>query len=121
VEVQIFREREFLYGRRGQPMSWPSMKPMDESPKTVEGDIVVTRVAHHYALGRVTADGRTQTSVGAVNDRSGALHRACILAGDDHRVFLCELAGPGGVWVQIDCDEGFEAQGGERRYKPRPL
>ena len=90
---------------------------MDESPKTRErypyrhvsdmreGDIVVTRVAHHYALGRVNADRHTQTPIEALNHRADALSRACVLAGEDHRVFLYELGGPRAPWVQVKCDE----------------
>jgi hypothetical protein len=65
------------------------------SRRMFEGDIVVTRVARHYSLGRVNADRRTQTPVKAQEDRSDALSRACVLAGAAHGVFLHELAGPG--------------------------
>ena len=85
-----------------------------------EGDILVTRVAHHYALGRLNADCRTQTAVEAQNQRTDALSRACELAGADHHVFLCELAGPGaGDYIDIDCAEPDNH--GERRFKPRAL
>jgi hypothetical protein len=89
-----------------------------------EGDIVVTRVAHHYALGRLNADHRTQTPIEAQDHRGDALRRACELAGADHHVFLCELAGPGD-YIDVNCAEVVEAKSlnrsphGERRSKPR--
>jgi hypothetical protein len=85
------------------------------------GDIVVTRVARHYALGRIGLDLKTQTAVETQNARSDALNRACVLAGTDHRVFLCELAASSNL-VQISCSEGFDPTcvHGERRIKSRP-
>jgi hypothetical protein len=70
--------------------------------KMREGDIVVTRVAHHYALGRVNADLGTQTPVDTQDHRADALRSACVLAGD-HRVFLYELAGPSAPCIRITC------------------
>jgi hypothetical protein len=67
-----------------------------------EGDIIVTRVVHHYALGRVNADHQTQTPIETQNLRADALCRACLLAGADHRVFLYDLAGPGARGVPVD-------------------
>ena len=90
----------------------------------VAGDIIVSRVAHHYALGRLNADLRTQTPMEAQDHRSDALRRACVLAGTDRRVFLYELAGPGDC-VHINCSEAFEpgrlnsVVHGERRFKRR--
>jgi hypothetical protein len=89
-----------------------------------EGDIVVTRVAHHYALGRLNADHRTQTPIEAQDHRADALRRACALAASDHHVFLCELAGPGD-YIDVNCAQVVEPKGlnrgthGERRSKPR--
>jgi hypothetical protein len=67
-----------------------------------EGDIVVTRVVRHYSLGRVTADGRTQTPIESLSGRAAALRRACLLAGADHRVFILENAGTA-TYSQFDC------------------
>jgi hypothetical protein len=67
-----------------------------------EGDIVVTRVARHYSLGRLTADGRTQTPIESLNGRSSALRRACLLAGADHRVFILEKPGTA-AYRRFDC------------------
>jgi hypothetical protein len=72
-----------------------------------EGDIVVSRVAHHYALGRVTGDLETQTPIETHNSRAEALKRACALAGADHRVFFYKLAGPCSC-VQIACPESAD-------------
>ena len=85
----------------------------------LEGDIVVTRVARHDALGRMTADLHTQTPVDTQNTRSDAVALACLLAGADHRVFLYELAGAGQC-VQINCDTVDKIRfHGERRLKTR--
>jgi hypothetical protein len=68
-----------------------------------EGDIVVTRVARHFAIGRVNADNQTQTPIETQNFRSDALGRACRLAGPDHQVFLYDLAGSAARGVPVDC------------------
>jgi len=90
--------------------------------KRLEGDIVVTRVARHYALGRLNADLKTQTPVETQDARSDALRRACVLAGADCRVLLYERA-CSGHYIQIDCSESFDPNRihGERRIKSRPL
>ena len=67
-----------------------------------EGDIVVTRVGRHYSLGRLKADGQTQTPIESLNGRSAALSRACLLAGGDHRVFILEKPGTA-AYRQVDC------------------
>jgi hypothetical protein len=72
-------------------------------PDVREGDIIVTRVARHYALGRVNVDHRTQTPLATENDRVDALRRACILAGAAHRTFLYDLAGSSGLCLEINC------------------
>jgi hypothetical protein len=98
--------------------------PHADLREMVVGDIVVTRVARHYALGRLNADLRTQTPIETHDHRTDALRRACVLAGADRRVFLYELAGPGD-YVQINCAEAFEFDRlnkvvhGERRHKSR--
>jgi hypothetical protein len=71
-------------------------------PKMREGDIVVTRVGRHYSLGRVKADGQTQTPVESLSGRSAALSRACLLAGAGHRVFILEKTGSAD-YSQFDC------------------
>jgi hypothetical protein len=69
--------------------------------KIQEGDIVVTRVARHFALGRVNADLTTQTP-------TDALRSACVLAGDHRRIFLYELAGPSARGIRITCCDSDE-------------
>lgn len=67
-----------------------------------EGDIVVTAVADHYAIGRMTADGKTQESLGSQQSCAAALELACALAGATHRVFLYGSAGSN-VYLPVDC------------------
>jgi hypothetical protein len=67
-----------------------------------EGDIVVTAVAEHYAIGRMKADGKTQDSLGSQPTRAEALQPACALAGATHRVFLYESAGSN-AYLPFDC------------------
>jgi hypothetical protein len=67
--------------------------PSREDRRIREGDIVVTAVADHYAIGRMTMNGETQESLGAERTRAEALQRACALAGTAHRVFLYWGAG----------------------------
>jgi hypothetical protein len=74
------------------------------APQMREGDIVVTRVVHHYSLGRVKTDGKTQTPIEVQSGRSDALSRARALAGADHRVFLYNKTGSG-VCIQINGHE----------------
>jgi hypothetical protein len=85
---------------------WP--KPDHDQDRCLplmrEGDIVVTRVARHYALGRVQSDRSTQTPVEAQERRSDALGRACVLAGADHQVFLYDNAG-NSACILINCQE----------------
>jgi len=67
-----------------------------------EGDIVVTAVADHYAIGRMTADGRTQESLGSRQTHGAALDLACTLAGATQRVFLYGSAGTN-AYLPVDC------------------
>ena len=67
-----------------------------------DGDIVVTRVGNHYSLGRLTADGKTQTPLEQQTHRPHALRRACLLAGADHQVFILEKSGSA-AFGQFDC------------------
>jgi hypothetical protein len=59
----------------------------------LEGDMVVTAVAGHYAIGQMTADGTTQESLGSRPTRAAALEEACALAGAKHQVFLYPSTG----------------------------
>ena len=69
-----------------------------------EGDIVVTAVAEHYAIGRTTRDGKTQESLGSQQTRAKALRLACALAGTTHRVFIYGSAGTNN-YLPVDCAE----------------
>jgi hypothetical protein len=75
-----------------------------------EGDIVVTSVARHYVVGRVTADRRTQVPIEAQAHRADALSRACLLAVADQRVFLVDHAGRSAS-IRYDCSHPL---GGKR-------
>ena len=74
------------------------------APTLQEGDIVVTRVARHFNLGRINADQQPQTSLESHNDRATAISRAVVLAGATHRAFLYDKPGRGGAWSQIQGD-----------------
>jgi hypothetical protein len=54
----------------------------------LEGDIVVTAVAHHFSIGRVQADGKHQEALASELVCSEALNRARLIAGPTHRVFM---------------------------------
>ena len=73
------------------------MKRAEAAPSTREsfrkGDVIVTAVAHHYAVGRIQADGRTQEHLASEKDRARALALACQFAHAAHRVFLYQSAG----------------------------
>jgi hypothetical protein len=75
---------------------------MGPRSRMLAGDIVVTRVAHHY--GRLKADGLIQTPLEQRMRRTDALIRACQLAGPGRRVFILENAGSGS-YKQFDCAE----------------
>jgi hypothetical protein len=57
------------------------------------GDIIVTAVSHHYAIGRMRADGMTQDHLASEKNQRLALAHACEIAGTIHRVFLYRSAG----------------------------
>ena len=69
--------------------------PPQDDPVTVEveGDIVVTAVAGLHAIGRVSADGRTQALIEAHTDRPTGIARAYRFAGRDKRVFVSRGVG----------------------------
>ena len=79
------------------------MRRIRGDSSSIEGDIVVTPVAGHYAIGCVTAGGTTQSIVETQPDLTTALQRACKLAGDDHRVFLAHSNRS--TSVLVDCTE----------------
>jgi len=70
----------------------------------LKGDIVVTAVGDHYAIGRLKADGKTQEFLGWQQNRAVALKQACDLARVNHRVFLYPRAGASD-YRPFDCAE----------------
>ena len=72
-------------------------------PAMREGDIVITRVAHHYSLGRISADNQTQTSLESHDHRAEAIRRACAVAGADQQVFIYEEA-ESTAHVLVNCE-----------------
>src|SRR5882672_3072701 len=58
-----------------------------------EGDIIVTAVGDHYAIGRLKANGEMQEYLQSQPNRAVALKQACALAGANHRVALYPSAG----------------------------
>jgi hypothetical protein len=62
-----------------------------------DGDIIVTAVGEHYAIGRLKADGEMQEYLQSQEDRGVPLRQACALAGTNHRVFLY----PRGTTVRV--------------------
>jgi hypothetical protein len=67
------------------------------------GDIIVTPVGRHYAIGRIkTADRILEEPIATERDRESALALACRLAGSTHRVFLWTTA-THRTLAQVDC------------------
>jgi hypothetical protein len=88
---------------------------MTDDPFYRPGDIVVTPVASHYAIGRIAADGTTQEFLGSQQNRAEALTQARAQAGATHRVLLYPSAGKAG-YLPVDCAKMFKSPttGGER-------
>jgi len=76
-----------------EPLKKSDRRGRSEAHNILRGDIIVTAVAGHYAIGQMTADGATQESLGSLPQLAGALERACALAGAKHQVFLYPNAG----------------------------
>jgi hypothetical protein len=70
-----------------------------------EGDIIVTPVAHHYAIGRIKAEGGgTQEHLASERDRAVALALACKFAGAGHRMFVFKSP-EDSTFALFDCKE----------------
>ena len=54
----------------------------------VAGDVVVVKVAAHYHVGRVDAEGKPWVSIEAVDRLADAMTLACGLVSGSQRVFL---------------------------------
>jgi hypothetical protein len=90
--------------RQGKPArKMPVGRPHGDRTM-LEGDILVTAVGKHYALGRLKADRNTQEHLGWQLDRTEAVKQACALAGANHRVFLYEGADTSD-YLPFDCAE----------------
>jgi hypothetical protein len=72
----------------------------------VAGDIVVTKVAHHYQVIRVMLQGEPSVSVRVVDREADALTLACRLIRARQRVFLYAL-GSKPKHILIDCAHRF--------------
>ena len=80
-----------------------------------EGDIIVTAVGEHYAIGRLKGHGEMQEYLQSQRNRTVALRQACAQAGANHRVFLYPSAGIPD-YRPVDCAEVIKARttGGRR-------
>ena len=79
----------------GEPTRTPGRHP-------AEGDVVVTKVANHYHVGRVQAEGKPWASIEATDRLADALALACGLTTGSQRVFLYARSGLLHR-VEIDC------------------
>jgi hypothetical protein len=69
----------------------------------VTGDVVVTKVAEHYHVGRVQAEGTPSVSIQQVDRLGDALTLACqLVTGSRRRVFLNDRVDRL-HYVEIDC------------------
>jgi hypothetical protein len=89
--------------QRPEPMKTGDARPSTNG-RFRKGDIIVTAVAHHYAIGRIGANGRTQEHLGSEKDRTLALALACQFARAAHRVFLYQAAGDS-TFALCDCQK----------------
>jgi hypothetical protein len=83
-------------------------KPGRPRGRPREGDIIVTAVGEHYAIGRLKADRDTQEYLQSQENRAVALQQACAQAGAKHRVFLYPSAGASD-YLQVDCAKVFKS------------
>jgi hypothetical protein len=70
--------------------------------RPVAGDVVVTKVANHYHVGRVEAEGKPLASIQAMDRFADALALACRLVSGSQHVFLYDR-GDRPHYVEIDC------------------
>ena len=80
------------------------MKQGRDRVRPDEGDIIVTAVGDHYAIGRLKANGEMQEYLQSQRNRTVALRQACAQAGGKHRVFLYPSAGIPD-YLPVDCAE----------------
>jgi hypothetical protein len=89
------------------------MKQSRDRVRPGEGDIIVTAVGEHYAIGRLKANGDMQEYLQSQRNRIVALRQACAHAGATHRVFLYPSAGIPD-YLPVDCAEVIKSTGGKR-------
>jgi len=91
------------------------MKQGRDRVRPGEGDIIVTAVGAHYAIGRLKANGDRQEYLQSQRNRVVALRQACAQAGATHRVFLYPSAGIPD-YRPVDCAEVVKSRttGGKR-------
>ena len=91
------------------------MKQSRDRVRPGEGDIIVTAVGEHYAIGRLKANGEMQEYLQSQRNRTVALRQACAQAGGKHRVFLYPSAGIPD-YLPVDCAEVVKSRttGGKR-------
>jgi hypothetical protein len=82
---------------------------MDQGTRPRVGDIIVTAVGEHYAIGRLKANGEMQEYLQSQRNRRVALRQACVQAGAKHRVFLHPTAGTPN-YRPVDCAEVIKAR-----------
>ena len=66
------------------------------------GDVVVTRVAGHYHVGRVQEDWEPYAKIASISSRVDALDLACRSINGGQRVFLYGRAGTLN-FIEFDC------------------
>ncbi len=85
------------------------MKHGSDRIRPGEGDIIVTAVGAHYAIGRLKANGDMQEYLQSQRNRAVALRQACAQAGAKHRVFLYPSAGIPD-YRPVDCAEVIKSR-----------
>ena len=81
-------------------------QPPLKARQPTAGDIVVTKVANHYHVGRVEADGRPRASIRTLDRLADALTLACRLVAASEHVFLFDR-GDRLHSVAIDCAKPY--------------
>ena len=78
-----------------------------------EGDIVVTAISRHYAIGRVKANGMSQDVLATEPDCKLAIELACQVVDSKHRVFLFWSAGNNHCRI-VTIDDAVKMSGQDR-------
>jgi hypothetical protein len=75
--------------------------------KPAAGDIVVTRVADGYQIGRVGAGGDAFAAIDTIRERAGAIEFACLQVSAGQRVIIHDRAGSR-HHVEVPCRQRHE-------------